>query len=365
MAKLKLGIDLHNRASVFMPEQGLDYDLNRLIDLAVLCEELGFYSVSVGDSLLQLVSERLCSVLREIDTVARHGGDEFIVLLPKLPSDSDAAAVADKLLALFRRPFVCAGHEFFVSASIGISLFPRDAEDVDSLIKHADAAMYRAKSQGRNRYAFYTSDLTVTAQHRMEMENYMRRGLERNEFILHYQPKQDLASGNLNGVEALVRWQHPQRGLVDPDQFIPLAEETGLIVDLGRRIIDLACAQIADWRHAGLALPRVAINVSGVQLIGTQLVTDLRRALSEHDIPASLLELEITEDFVMNQNREAIHLLELFRDMNIQLAIDDFGTGLPQGAAAGHPEDRPQLRLRPARQPSRCGDQPDHYRAGS
>ncbi|MEB3734803.1 EAL domain-containing protein [Halopseudomonas pachastrellae] len=187
--------------------------------------------------------------------------------------------------------------------------------------------MYRAKNQGRNRYAFYTSDLTVTAQHRMEMENDMRRGLERNEFILHYQPKQDLASGNLNGVEALVRWQHPQRGLVDPDQFIPLAEETGLIVDLGRRIIDLACAQIADWRHAGLALPRVAINVSGVQLIGTQLVTDLRRALSEHDIPASLLELEITEDFVMNQNREAIHLLELFRDMNIQLAIDDFGTG--------------------------------------
>ncbi|WVM91202.1 diguanylate cyclase [Halopseudomonas pachastrellae] len=147
---------------------------------------------SVGDSLLQLVSERLCSVLREIDTVARHGGDEFIVLLPKLPSDSDAAAVADKLLALFRRPFVCTGHEFFVSASIGISLFPRDAEHVDSLIKHADAAMYRAKNQGRNRYAFYTSDLTVTAQHRMEMENDMRRGLERNEFILHYQPRTGL-----------------------------------------------------------------------------------------------------------------------------------------------------------------------------
>ena len=282
---------------------------------------------SVGDSLLQSVSKRLCSVLREVDTVARHGGDEFIVLLPGLHSDGDAAAVADKLLALFRRSFICAGHEFFVSASIGISLFPRDAEDVDSLIKHADAAMYRAKNQGRNRYAFYTSDLTVSAQHRMEMENDMRRGLERNEFILYYQPKQDLASGHLNGVEALVRWQHPQRGLVDPDQFIPLAEETGLIVDLGRRIIDLTCAQIAAWRQAGLALPRVAINVSGVQLVGTQLVTDLRRALSEHQVPAKLLELEITEDFVMNQNREAIHLLELFRDMNIQLAIDDFGTG--------------------------------------
>ena len=281
----------------------------------------------VGDSLLQSVSQRLCSVLRDIDTVARHGGDEFIVLLPKLHSDDDAAAIADKLLAVFRRPFLCAAHEFFVSASIGISLFPGDANDVNSLIKHADAAMYRAKNQGRNRYAFYTKDLTAAAQRRMEMENDMRRGLERGEFILYYQPKQDLGSGRLNGLEALVRWQHPQRGLVEPDQFIPLAEETGLIVDLGRSILDSACAQVAAWRQAGLQLPPTAINVSGVQLVGTQLVGDLRRALSRHTIPANLVELEITEDFVMNQNRDAIRLLELFRDMGIKLAIDDFGTG--------------------------------------
>ncbi|MEL0169907.1 MAG: EAL domain-containing protein [Pseudomonadaceae bacterium] len=281
----------------------------------------------VGDNLLQLVSQRLCSVLRDIDTVARHGGDEFIVLLPNLHEDSDAAAIADKLLSVFRAPFNCAGHEFFISASIGISLFPSDANDVNSLIKHADAAMYRAKNQGRNRYAFYTSDLTSSAHQRLEMENDMRRGLERSEFILYYQPKLDLRTNTLNGAEALVRWQHPQRGLIDPDQFIPLAEETGLIVDLGRHILDSACQQLAEWRGAGLQPPRMAINVSGAQLIGNQLVSDLRRALTLHDLPASQLELEITEDFVMNQNREAITLLDLFSSMGIHLSIDDFGTG--------------------------------------
>ncbi|GGE57403.1 bifunctional diguanylate cyclase/phosphodiesterase [Halopseudomonas oceani] len=281
----------------------------------------------VGDSLLQLVSQRLCSVLREIDTVARHGGDEFIVLLPNLHTDVDAAAIADKLLGVFRTPFLCAGHEFFVSASIGISLFPTDADDVNSLIKHADAAMYQAKNQGRNRYAFYTSDLTVNAHQRLEMENDMRRGLERGEFILYYQPKVMCDGGKLNGAEALVRWNHPQQGLIEPDRFIPLAEDTGLIVDLGRSILHSACAQLAEWRDQGFLLPRVAINVSGTQLIGNQLVSDIRLALTEHGLTASQLELEITEDFVMNQNREAITLLDLFKSMGIHLSIDDFGTG--------------------------------------
>ncbi|GAA6131335.1 EAL domain-containing protein [Halopseudomonas sabulinigri] len=281
----------------------------------------------VGDILLKSASQRLCGVLRDIDTVARHGGDEFIVLLPNLHSDEDAASVADKLLAVFRKPFLAAGHEFFVSASIGISLFPTDASDVNSLIKHADAAMYRAKNQGRNRYAFYTRDLTANAHQRMEMENDMRRGLERGEFTLYYQPKFDLHAQQLNGMEALVRWQHPQRGMVEPDQFIPLAEETGLIVELGKHILELACLQLAEWRTQHLAPPRMAINVSGMQLIGNKLVSDIRRALETHDIPASLLELEITEDFVMNQNREAIHLLDIFSKMGIHLSIDDFGTG--------------------------------------
>ena len=155
----------------------------------------------------------------------------------------------------------------------------------------------------------------------------MRRGLERNEFVLHYQPKLDLSSGKLDGAEALVRWNHPQRGMVEPDQFIPLAEETGLIVDLGRTILNIACAQLAQWRDQGLTAPRMAINVSGAQLIGDHLVNDIRRALAKHSLSASQLELEITEDFVMNQNREAIVLLDLFSSMGIHLSIDDFGTG--------------------------------------
>ena len=281
----------------------------------------------VGDILLKSASQRLRGVLREIDTVARHGGDEFIVLLPSLHTDEDAASVADKLLGVFRKPFLAAGHEFFVSASIGISLFPTDANDVNSLIKHADAAMYRAKNQGRNRYAFYTRELTANAHQRMEMENDLRRGLERGEFTLYYQPKFDLHEQKLNGMEALVRWQHPQRGLIDPDHFIPLAEETGLIVELGQHILELACLQLADWRRQQLAPPRMAINVSGMQLIGNKLVGNIQCALETHDIPVSLLELEITEDFVMNQNREAIHLLKIFSDMGIHLSIDDFGTG--------------------------------------
>ena len=281
----------------------------------------------VGDMLLKSASQRLCAVLRDIDTVARHGGDEFIVLLPNLHTDEDAASVADKLLAVFHQPFLAAGHEFFVSASIGISLFPTDASDVNSLIKHADAAMYRAKKQGRNRYAFYTRELTIDAHQRMEMETDMRRGLERSEFILYYQPKLDLAERKLNGMEALVRWNHPQRGMVEPDQFIPLAEETGLIVELGKHILELACIQLAEWRQQGLSPPRMAINVSGAQLVGNKLVDDIRHALEVHNIPSSLLELEITEDFVMNQNREAIKLLDVFHDMGIHLSIDDFGTG--------------------------------------
>lgn len=281
----------------------------------------------VGDILLKSASQRLCAVLRDIDTVARHGGDEFIVLLPSLHSEEDAASVANKLLGVFRKPFLAAGHEFFVSASIGISLFPSDANDVNSLIKHADAAMYRAKNQGRNRYAFYTRDLTANAHQRMEMENDMRRGLERNEFTLHYQPKFDIKTQQLNGMEALVRWHHPQRGMVEPDQFIALAEETGLIVELGKRILGLACMQLAEWRKKGLMPPRMAINVSGVQLVGNKLVSDIRHALEMYDLPASLLELEITEDFVMNQNREAIQLLDVFHGMGIHLSIDDFGTG--------------------------------------
>lgn len=310
----------------------------------------------IGDVLLQSVSTRLRQALRDTDTVARHGGDEFIVLVPRLHQEEHAGQIAEKLLAVFRHPITAEGHEFFVSASIGISLFPDDGNDVNSLIKHADAAMYRAKNQGRNRYEYYTRDLTADAQQRMELENELRRGLDRNEFILHYQPKQMLGSGELFGVEALVRWQHPRWGLVEPSMFIPLAEETGLIVELGRQILHQGCAQLAEWLRSGFDPVQLAVNVSGAQLMDRQLIDEIARALVKYAIPAGKLELEITEDFVMNRNRDSIGLLHELRAMGLNLSIDDFGTGysslnylkelplqtlkIDRSFVAGLPEDR-------------------------
>lgn len=281
----------------------------------------------IGDVLLKSVSERIASVLREGDTVARHGGDEFIVLTPSLQSRDCVAELADRLLAVFKTSFLAENHEFFVSASIGISLFPEDGDDAQSLIKHADAAMYRAKGQGRNRYEFYTRELTADAHQRMQMENEIRRGLDRGEFSLHYQPKMHLATGNLMGVEALVRWNHPQLGPVDPSYFIPLAEETGLIVELGNQILHEALAQLAAWLEQGIDPVLLAVNVSGTQLIGRKLVDEIAKAIDTYGIPASKLELEITEDFIMNRNSDSISLLHELRAMGVSLSIDDFGTG--------------------------------------
>lgn len=308
------GLDTHPGALLFV-------DLDRFKQIN---DSLGHH---IGDILLKSVSERLCSVLREIDTVARHGGDEFIVLLPHLHQEQDAGSIADKLLAVFRNAFIAEDHEFFVSASIGISLFPRDGNDVNSLIKHADAAMYRAKNLGRNRYAFYTSELTADAHQRMALENELRHALERDEFTLVYQPKLNLKNGQLDGVEALVRWEHPQRGLVGPEQFIALAEETGLIVELGRYILDSACAQLGAWLHQGFAPMRLAVNISGAQLRDKHLLKNIEQVLERYQIPPCYLELEITEDFVMDHQRESVTLLQQFRQLGIHLSIDDFGTG--------------------------------------
>jgi diguanylate cyclase (GGDEF)-like protein/PAS domain S-box-containing protein len=314
---------LHANAEETSPPPGalLFIDLDRFKQIN---DSLGHH---IGDVLLTSVSTRLRQALRDTDTVARHGGDEFIVLVPRLQQEEDAGQIAEKLLAVFRHPITAEGHEFFVSASIGISLFPDDGCDVNSLIKHADAAMYRAKNQGRNRYEYYTRDLTADAQQRMELENELRRGLDRKEFILHYQPKQLLKTGELFGVEALVRWQHPQWGLVEPSQFIPLAEETGLIVELGKQILHQSCAQLADWLNKGFDPVLLAVNVSGAQLVDRQLIDEIARALTHYNIPAEKLELEITEDFVMNRNRDSVGLLHELRDMGLSLSIDDFGTG--------------------------------------
>ncbi|MBP7914223.1 MAG: EAL domain-containing protein [Vitreoscilla sp.] len=280
-----------------------------------------------GDELLITMAGRLRRALRESDLVARLGGDEFVVLLE---GDADAAglrAVADKLLAAIGEPMTIQGSSFQVTGSIGIGLFPVDGEDAATLLKHADAAMYLAKDKGKNNVQFYTSDLADRASRQFQVESELRLALTRGEMLLHYQPKFDIASGHMVGVEALVRWGHPTRGLVMPGDFIPLAEERGLIVPLGRWVIQAACRQIRDWRSAGLDAPPVAVNLSARQFVSDSLVDDLQEALAIHGVTASDLEVELTESVLMVDPERASQLLRKLHAMGVRISIDDFGTG--------------------------------------
>ncbi|MCB1886532.1 MAG: PAS domain S-box protein [Rhodocyclaceae bacterium] len=281
----------------------------------------------VGDDVLCGVGQRLLASLRESDTLARLGGDEFILLLDSIEDEEDAAIVASKLLDDFREPVFAAGQEFVVSASIGISLHPRDGNDVATLVRNADAAMYRAKERGRNSFDFYHAELTSSARKRFTLESELRRALERNELLLHLQPQKRVADGRLSGAEALLRWQHASRGWISPADFIPLAEETGLIVDIGAWVLETACAQLGQWLRAGLQPPPLSVNISEVQIRRGTLVTLVGEVLERHAIPPGHLELEITESFIMHQSEERVSQLDQLRDMGVRLAIDDFGTG--------------------------------------
>jgi diguanylate cyclase (GGDEF)-like protein len=280
-----------------------------------------------GDRLLRAVADRLRAAVREEDTVARLGGDEFVVILEDLSEAQDAALVSRKLLKALGEPFLLDGRELHITPSIGISLYPRDGGDVTALVKNADAAMYRAKEAGRNNYQFYTRELTATALERVLLESQLRRAVERDELVLHYQPRYRLASGALCGAEALVRWQHTDRGLVPPDRFIPVAEESGLIVPIGAWVLHEACRQAARWRQAGDGLEQVSVNVAGRQIQRGDFVATVRRTLEETGLPPEALELEITESFIMEQAEQAISVLEGLRGLGVSLAIDDFGTG--------------------------------------
>ncbi|MCY1347013.1 PAS domain S-box protein [compost metagenome] len=281
----------------------------------------------VGDLLLKGIAHRLREQLRDIDTVARLGGDEFIILLPGLHQPDDAAPVANKLLNCFCAPFPADDHEFFISASIGISLFPQDGKDVATLVKNADAAMYRAKSKGRNRVELYTHDLTFQATERMALEHELRRALERDEFRLHYQPKLSLATRQLTGAEALIRWQHPVFGEIPPDRFIPLAEESGLILPIGDWALREACRQMSQWHSQHAPFGPLSVNLAGAQLRQPLLAQRIAGLLSDYALPAKLLQLEITEGFIMSQTEEALAILHELKALNLELAIDDFGTG--------------------------------------
>jgi diguanylate cyclase (GGDEF)-like protein/PAS domain S-box-containing protein len=281
----------------------------------------------MGDLLLQKVATALQGILRAEDTIARIGGDEFVLLFEEIAGAEAAIVMARKLMALFDRPFVLDGQEISATASLGICLYPGDGKDPDALLRNADAAMYRAKEAGRNNYHFYTEELTRRSIERVRMENALRQALKTDELHLVYQPQVDLRTGRVVGVEALIRWQHAEMGLVMPDRFIALAEESGLIHPIGEWVLRTACRQGRAWLDRGVEFGRIAINISGRQIQQGLLPQQVRRLLEETGLPAASLELEVTEGFIMRQAEAAIDQLAELRGLGVTLAIDDFGTG--------------------------------------
>jgi predicted signal transduction protein with EAL and GGDEF domain len=259
--------------------------------------------------------------------VARLGGDEFVVLVQEVSETRDVEIVARKVLAALMRPVLIEGQEYRVTASVGIAMYPSDGEDEQSLMKNADIAMYSAKEEGKNTFKFYSAEANVHSFERLALESGLRRGLEHNEFQLHYQAKVDLRSGRITGMEALVRWQHPELGMVPPGQFIPLAEESGLIVPLGRWVLKHACAQNVAWQRQGLPALCVSVNLSARQFADEDLLADIGAALEESGLKPELLELELTESMVMRSPDRALEVLEAVKRMGVRLAIDDFGVG--------------------------------------
>ena len=282
---------------------------------------------AAGDILLIETAKRLKECVRKSDVIARIGGDEFVIMLREVSDQSQVATVARKILAAVVKPLTVHGHECRITASIGISMFPTDALNEESLVKNADAAMYLAKEEGRNGFRFHFQDITSQSIERLTLEASLRGALERSELLLHYQPKQDLGNGGITGVEALLRWQHPDLGLLPPSRFIPLAEETGLIVPIGKWVIETACAQNVAWQRQGLPALRIAVNLSPRQFADPGLLGDIDAALDNSGMAPELLELEITESMVMQNVERAMRILKAIKGLGVMLAIDDFGTG--------------------------------------
>jgi diguanylate cyclase (GGDEF)-like protein/PAS domain S-box-containing protein len=282
---------------------------------------------SAGDKLLKEAAVRLRRCVRGSDTVGRLGGDEFAAILSELARPGDAALVAQKFIDVLKLPFDLDGKETYVSASVGITLYPADSDSAEALVMNADAAMYRAKEQGRNNYQYFTRDMNERALQRVQMEAALRRALERKEFRLVYQPKADLVTGKICGFEALLRWQHPEKGLVLPGEFIPVLEETGLIVPAGEWVLSTACAQITAWQGAGLKVPPISVNLSARQFEQTNLRDAVHAILAESGVDASLIEFEITESLLMNDPEGAARMLSSLKESGVRLSMDDFGTG--------------------------------------
>jgi len=282
---------------------------------------------SAGDKLLHEVGQRLRMVLRDGDTVARLGGDEFVLVLNDQTHDDVIFHAMQRVTASLARPFAIDGKELYISCSAGISLYPQDGTDVETLLKNADAAMYRAKEHGRNNFQFYTSEMNCMLNERLALEQNLRRAIDKREFVLHYQPKVDLRSGAVVGAEALLRWQHPERGLLLPDLFIPLAEETGLILPIGEWVLREACAQNRAWQAEGLKPIMVSVNVSARQFRQEGLVATVAGILAETGMDAAHLEMELTESMIMHNTEAAVATLRQLTELGVRLSVDDFGTG--------------------------------------
>jgi diguanylate cyclase (GGDEF)-like protein/PAS domain S-box-containing protein len=302
--------------------------------LAVIFLDLDHFKVvndtlghSSGDHLLQVIAKRLQECIRRTDTVARIGGDEFVVVLNGVSGSEDVAQLSQKILEAVVEPVELCGQEVFTSCSLGIALHPGDGNDVDTLLRHADVAMYQAKELGRNSYQFFSQELNRKSADRLTLESSLRRALEREEFHLHYQPQIDLQTGLVTGVEALLRWKHPEFGIVPPERFIPLADETGLIIPIGEWVLRTACAQSRAWQNAGHARLQMAVNLSVKQFRQKSLLSVIRDILTSTGLAPDCLELELTESSVMEHTDHNIALLHQIKEMGIRLSIDDFGTG--------------------------------------
>jgi diguanylate cyclase (GGDEF)-like protein/PAS domain S-box-containing protein len=282
---------------------------------------------TIGDELLRQFSSRLVDCLRVRDTIGRFGGDEFAAILMLPEGAQNAIAVVDKIRDAMRRPFDLKGHEVTVTASIGISVYPGDGQDADTLIQYADTAMYRAKEAGRDAFRFFTAEMNAQSLARLDLENALRRAIDNEEFVLYFQPKIDIPTGRISGAEALIRWKRPGHGMVSPALFVPILEETGLIVRVGTWVLNEACRKIAEWGRTRIGAVHLSVNVSGIQFFVGGLEEEVMRAIKLHGIAPELLELELTESSLMSNAEETITVLQNLKKLGIQISIDDFGTG--------------------------------------
>jgi diguanylate cyclase (GGDEF)-like protein/PAS domain S-box-containing protein len=317
--RLDIALSHAKRGGSMLAVMYLDLDGFKIIN-----DSLGHLA---GDELLQAVAIRIHNCLRESDTLARVGGDEFNLLLPEIKRREDAAKIARKIIETLKAPFILEGQEIFISVSIGIALHPDDGQDMDALIRNSDIAMYHIKGRGKNGFEFFNSSMTAKVTSPFTLESGLRRALDENQFNLLFQPQQKIDSGQIVGVEALLRWNHPDEGLLSPTQFIPLAEETGVISEIGEWVLRAACRELAQWRKNGLTSLRMAVNLSAVQLYRVDFVDTVLDILDANRIPGDCLELEITENVLMQDMEHVVKKLDLLAAKGIGIAVDDFGTG--------------------------------------